>query len=174
MIKPPPELLDAFFTWLTNDRHDRLENAYANTITKAYLSKLDRKAFIRFFFEFCREGGKIQDGGYRRAPDFRATLARHYAELRTLLLRPFSIDFDVNSWLGERSKYPFFGVGLATIYLNRVDKEKYPVLNQKTRDAIALLGVNALNITPTLWTAGCGPPPEMRAEILFCQAETLL
>ena len=41
----------------------------------------------------------------------------------------------------RREDFDFFGVGLATIYLNRVDKKRFPILNNKAADSLGLFAV---------------------------------
>lgn len=142
MIKPPQELIDAFFDWYKGHRHSTNEDHYAGVFTQDNLAKMSRDAFVEFFFEFARDGGKLQSGGARTAGRFRRTMQERLDEFRAYALEPFQDGFDEVSWL-ERSK-PFagFGQGLATIYLNRIDKSRFAILNNKAAEAVELLGVD--------------------------------
>ena len=141
MKKPPRELIDAFFKWYPIDPHSKNEDYYSKTITKDYLSGLSKSDFINFFYQFAHEGGKVQSGGYRTSGKFREMVTTNYAKFRALALRPFDSDFDDVSWLDETKDFKYFGVGLATIYLNRVDRMRFPILNNKTTDSLALFDI---------------------------------
>ena len=141
MNKPPKELIDAFLTWYANDPHSKNEDFYLNKITKANLSGLGKKDFIDFFYQFAHEGGKVQSGGYRTSGKFRETIETLYDQFRLFVLSPFESDFDTLEWLAKTKDFRHFGSGLATIYLNRVDKARFPILNNKTSDGLKLHGV---------------------------------
>lgn len=44
-------------------------------------------------------------------------------------------------WLTGTKAFNYLGIGLATIYLNRVDKKRFPILNNKTADSLALFNI---------------------------------
>lgn len=141
MIKPPEELVDAFFSWLKKDQHRLMEDFYKDTIKQEHLSGLKKSDFVDFFVQFAADGGKIQSGGFRTKNRFRKEITEKYREFRKLVLVPFEPKFDHISWLTRASNIKYFGKGICTIYLNRVDKNRYSVVNNKTRDALGLLDV---------------------------------
>jgi len=47
----------------------------------------------------------------------------------------------VAKWLTGTKAFNYLGIGLATIYLNRVDKKRFPILNNKTADSLALFNI---------------------------------
>jgi len=141
MKKPPQELIDAFFKWYESDPHSKNEDYYNQTITQSYLSSLSKSDFIDFFFRFAHEGGRVQSGGYRTSGKFRQTMESKYDQFRSFVLLPFSPDFDEAKWLTGKKDFNHFGIGLATIYLNRIDKTRFPILNNKTAGALDLLDV---------------------------------
>ncbi len=55
-------------------------------------------------------------------------------------MKPFEKNFDLDEWLGSIADYKYFGEGVATIYLNRIDRNKYCIVNNKTIDALEKLG----------------------------------
>jgi hypothetical protein len=142
MKKPPQEMIDAFFKWYSNDPHSENEDYYSKTITKDHLSGLSKFDFIDFFYQFAHEGGKVQSGGYRTSGKFRQTIETHYDQFRPFILNPFDPDFDVAKWLAGMKSIKHFGIGLATIYLNRVDKKRFPILNNKAADSLALFDIS--------------------------------
>jgi hypothetical protein len=142
MKKPPQELIDAFFKWYSNDPHSKNEDYYSKTITKDYLSGLSKSDFVNFFFRFAHEGGKVQSGGYRTSGKFRQTIETHYDQFRPFVLNPFDSDFDVAQWIDGMKTFKHFGIGLATIFLNRVDKKRFPILNNKAADSLALFDIS--------------------------------
>jgi len=147
MKKPPQELIEAFFKWYSNDPHTKNEDYYSKTITKNHLSGLSKSGFIDFFYQFAHEGGKVQSGGYRTSSRFRKTIESHYDQFRPFALNPFDSDFDVAKWLAGTKAFKHFGIGLATIYLNRVDKKRFPILNNKSADSLALFDISLLSDT---------------------------
>jgi len=142
MKKPPKELIDAFFKWYSSDPHSKNEDYYSKTITKNHLSGLSKSDFIDFFYQFAHEGGKVQSGGHRTSSRFRQTIETHYDQFRPFVLNPFNSDFDVAKWLAGTKAFKHFGIGLATIYLNRVDKKRFSILNNKAADSLALFDIS--------------------------------
>jgi hypothetical protein len=142
MKKPPQELIDAFFKWYSKDPHSKNEDYYSKTITKNHLFGLSKSDFIDFFYQFAHDGGKVQSGGYRTSSRFRQTIETHYDQFRTFVLSSFDPDFDVAKWLSGMKAFKHFGIGLATIYLNRVDKKRFPILNNKAADSLALFDIS--------------------------------
>jgi 5-methylcytosine-specific restriction enzyme B len=134
------EIITAFEKWFLNDNHSKIEDFYLTTLTLENISKLSQKEFEDFFFEFAKHGGKIQSGGARTANKFIQNLHNNYEEFKQKVLEPFRPNFDVIEWLRWSESFKFFGKGLATIYLNRVDKRKYAIVNNKSIDAYKKLG----------------------------------
>jgi len=141
MKKPPQELINVFFQWYSIDPHSENEDYYSKTITKNHLSGLSKSDFIDFFYQFAHEGGKVQSGGYRTSGQFRQTIETYYDQFRPFVLNPFDSNFDVAKWLAGMKAFKHFGIGLATIYLNRVDKKRFPILNNKASDSLALFNI---------------------------------
>jgi hypothetical protein len=141
MKQPSQELVDAFFLWYRADRHSQNEDHYAGQVTGEVLRSLSREQLTEFFVQFARDGGKVQSGGSRTAPLFRKTVEAKYKDFRNLVLEPFSEGFDELSWLDRTKEFPGFGQGLATIYLNRVDKKRFAIINNKAVEAMSLFGV---------------------------------
>ena len=56
------DLIDAFLKW--NDEHPLFENPYKDQLTYLNLSSLKKDAFIKFFYDFYADGGKIQSGAF--------------------------------------------------------------------------------------------------------------
>ena len=142
MKKPPQELIDAFFKWYPSDPHSKNEGYYSETITRNHLSGLSKSDFIDFFYTFAHEGGHVQSGGYRTSGKFREMVKSNYTQFHSFVLRPFDTNFDEANWLAGTKAFKYFGIGLATIYLNRVDKKRFPILNNKAVDSLALFDVS--------------------------------
>ncbi|HOO46274.1 MAG TPA: hypothetical protein PLM29_08595, partial [Deltaproteobacteria bacterium] len=141
MKNPGQKLIDAFFQWFEQDPHTNKEDYYRDTITLDRLSNLSEADFIEFFYTFVREGGQVQSGGHRASGSFRKTITEQYPRFRTFVLKPFHTDFDEAEWLRGIQGFKSFGKGIATIYLNRVDKRRFPILNNKAVDSLRLFGV---------------------------------
>jgi hypothetical protein len=141
MKKPARELMDAFFTWFRDNPHSAQEDHYAGTLTQENLYQMDREQFIEFFYQLARDGGHVQSGGHRNASRFRATVAEKYDEFRAFVLEPFTRLFNEIEWLPRIKGFPHFGVGLATIFLNRVDKKRFVIINNRAVEAVELLSV---------------------------------
>lgn len=142
MKKPTRELVDAFFAWFRNDAHSSKENCYTTTLTYDQLSQMDRNGFIEFFYQFACDGGQVQSGGHRTASRFRAAIEDRYDEFRAFAMEPFAESFDEAQWLERIREFSHFGVGLATIFLNRVDKKRFAIINNKADDAVELFDIS--------------------------------
>jgi len=134
------EFIKAFLEWFRNDNHSRIEDFYADQIAIEKLNQLSKDEFIEFINKFAKEGGKIQSGGYRTAPQLIENVNKKYEEFRGKIIEPLTSGFNLDSWLQWCESFPFFGKGLATIYLNRVNKHKYAVVNNKSVDGLKKLG----------------------------------
>ena len=134
------EFIKAFLEWFKNDNHSKIEDFYVDTITFEKLRQLPKNEFIQFFDQFATEGGKIQSGGHRTAPKLIENINQKFEEFREKILEPFSQRFNLDEWLQWSDIFPYFGKGLATIYLNRIDKHKYVIVNNKSVDGLKKLG----------------------------------
>jgi len=155
MKKPPQELIDAFVQWYSGNPHSKNEDYYSRTITKDHIGSLSKSDFIDFFYKFAHEGGKIQSGGHRTSAKFRDMMNSNYAEFRALVMKPFDPDFNTESWLAETKEFKYFGIGLATIYLNRVNKKRFSILNRKVAKSLALFGFPLPTNTVKRYQAVC-------------------
>jgi len=123
------DIIKSFQIWYANDIHSRVEDFYSDTITNEKLSGLTQEDFLEFFLQFAKEGGKIQTGGSRTAERFIINVSNNYQVFKQRILDPFKPGFKVDEWIKWSESFNFFGKGLATIYLNRVDKTKYVIVN---------------------------------------------
>ena len=133
-------IIKAFHDWFAKDPHHQNEDFYQNAVTITYLNSISRDQFIDFFFEFARDGGKVQSGGWRTAPKFRENMIAHFDEFKNRILEIFKDNFDLDSWLQWAEGFKNFGQGLASIFLNRVDKYKYVIVNNKSIEGLQKLG----------------------------------
>lgn len=141
MKKPSEKLVDDFLHWYKKDPHASNEEFYSAEVTKEVLAGYPRERFIEFFYDFAKEGGKIQGGGSRTVGRLKQTIENRYEEFRKFTLQPFEDDFDELEWLDRIKEFDHFGKGIATIYLNRVNKKRFVVLNNKVSDAMELFGI---------------------------------
>src|SRR5262249_51174774 len=118
MLRPPPELVAAFFDWYRAGDRPQSEDAYKGTITQQYLSSLSDSEFVDFFFRFGKEGGQIQSGGERTASQFKAAIEANLPAFRAFALEPFQEQLDEIAWLERTQNFFGFGRGISTIYLN--------------------------------------------------------
>jgi DNA polymerase III delta prime subunit len=139
--KPSQELVDAFFHYYYNDPHSQHEDHYIETITQRNLTGLTREQFVDFFNRFAREGGLVQSQGYRTAPMLMATIEADYDRFRAFIMEPFEQGFDEVQWINRLDNFKGFGRGIATIYLNRVDKMRFSILNNKSANGMDLFGL---------------------------------
>jgi Cdc6-like AAA superfamily ATPase len=135
-------IIEAFLKWLKNDLHKKDEDYYKDTMHYEYLSNLSKEEFIEYFFQFAREGGKVQSLGWRTAGKFKENVIVHYDEFRTKILDIFSDGFNVFKWLEWVDSFKNFGPGLSTIILNRIDKTKFAIVNNKSYEGLQKLGYN--------------------------------
>jgi hypothetical protein len=129
-----------FEEWFHNDPHSENQYFYKNSINQDFLNSLLKEEFINFFYDFVINGGKVQSGGSRSINKFLNTITKDFNSFKSYVLEPFSEDFKLKSWFNQIIKYNGFGVGIATIYLNRVDNDTYPIMNNKTINALNQLG----------------------------------
>ena len=134
------KIIDEFENWWKHDPHSSNMDFYKNTITASRLASLSDKKFVDFFYNFVKEGGRVQSGGDRTKEEFRDTVEKNIDSFREFVLKPFQVEFSLEKWFLQLDDYPGFGVGIATIYLNRVDYKKYPIMNNKTLKALNRLG----------------------------------
>ena len=136
------KIIGKFQKWYVSDMHSNNINYYKNTISKEYLESLSKKDFKDFFFHFVSDGGMVQSGGDRGKNEFLKTLNDNFEKFRTFILEPFEIKFNLTDWFKRIGNFKEFGVGIATIYLNRINKDIYPIMNNKTIEALKKLGYN--------------------------------
>ena len=139
-MKVEKELIEAFYTWFTEDPHNKREYFYDNTIRLEHLSNLSKEDFIKFIFDFTYDGGKIQSGGERFASQFIELVKNNYDVFKSKVLEPFRPGFDLDKWLEWADGIKFFAPSTATIFLNRVDKLKYIIVNNKSIGGLKKLG----------------------------------
>jgi predicted HNH restriction endonuclease len=134
------KIISEFENWWINDPHSSNMNFYKSTIKFSYLNSLSDNNFVDFFYKFVSEGGHVQSGGDRKKNQFRDTVLKDTDSFRRYILKPFHENFSLKEWFFQLDNYPNFGVGIATIYLNRVDYNKYPIMNNKTLKGLNKLG----------------------------------
>jgi len=139
-MKVKKELIEAFYKWFTEDQHNKREYFYDNTIRLEHLSNLSKEDFIKFIFDFTYDGGKIQSGGERFASQFIEIVKNDYDVFKSKVLEPFRPGFDLDKWLEWADGIKFFAPSTATIFLNRVDKLKYIIVNNKSIGGLKKLG----------------------------------
>lgn len=145
MKRIPKELLNKFEDWYNKSEHTKNKDLYKNEITEAHLKSLNDNELIKFFIDFYKNGGGIQGGGARNASRFGKEITKHIEHFRKYILQPFQQEFDVSEWLSQSSELSWFGAGIATIYLHRVNSAKYSIYNQKVRTGLSLLGTTLPN-----------------------------
>lgn len=126
--------------WIEDPQHRSKMDFYQETITASHLSSLSKKKFVDFFYDFVSRGGRVQSGGERSKNLFRNTVENDINNFRKFVLKPFQVKFSLKAWFLEIEDFSNFGVGIATIFLNRVDHNKYPIMNTKTLKALNKLG----------------------------------
>lgn len=142
MIKPPVELIQDFIAYYKTDAQSTVEDHYKDIVTEANLRAMDDAAFIDFFFHFARDGGKIQSQGERSASKFKKTIENNLPAFRSFAMEPWRRDFDPEGWLERIAGFKYFGSGLATIWLNRIDKKLFSVVNGKAEKAVELFRID--------------------------------
>jgi len=138
-----PILLKKFEEWYNIDTHSTNEDYYSETLTKENLISMSKDNFIDFFYNFYENGGKIQSLGHIHSKQFKSEILKlQYNEFKSFVLEPFENNFNEKEWLfGERG-FKYFTKGTITIFLNRVNKYKYSIFNDKTIDTLNALGYN--------------------------------
>jgi 5-methylcytosine-specific restriction endonuclease McrBC GTP-binding regulatory subunit McrB len=139
-MKLKRELIEAFFTWLNSDQHKEREDIYTGRINLEYLNNLSKENFLKFFFEFTHAGGMVQSGGERFAGQFIEIIKKDYDGFRSRILETFKPGFDLDKWLEWASSVQFFTPSTATIFLNRVNKNSFIIVNKKSIYGLQKLG----------------------------------
>ncbi|MDF1548748.1 MAG: HNH endonuclease [Bacteroidales bacterium] len=134
------KIIHDFEDWWSNDSHRLYVDFYKDTITYINLNSLSKNDFIDFFYDFVSKGGHIQSGGDRAKNKFRDLATKDFNNLKSFVLEPFTDKFSLEDWFHRLDAFPGFGVGIATIYLNRIDYSQYPIMNNKTLNALNKLG----------------------------------
>jgi len=134
------KIISEFEKWWTNDPHSSNMDFYKDLITNSHLTSLSDKEFVDFFYEFVSNGGLVQSGGDRTKNQFRDTVLADFKKFKQFIIEPFQQNFSLKDWFLKLDDFPGFGVGIATIFLNRIDYHKYPIMNNKTLKALNKLG----------------------------------
>jgi len=134
------KIANEFEDWWIQDPHSSNMDFYRDTITSTHLAYLSDEDFVDFFYEFVSKGGRVQSGGDRTKNRFRNTVEGDFGGFKEFVLKPFQANFSLQDWFMQLEHYPGFGVGIATIFLNRIDYDKYPIMNNKTLKALNRLG----------------------------------
>jgi predicted restriction endonuclease len=134
------EFINPFEVWYNSDHHSEYEDHYTDEISNNILAGMSDEELVHFFYKFVADGGKIQSGGNRTKDRFKEYVSANTDAFRKFVLEPFEESFDLKSWFDRISDHKHFGVGIATIYLNRINKNKYSIINNKTVNALRKLG----------------------------------
>ena len=116
-------------------------STYKGLINKKFIEdRWSSNKFVDFILEFIKSGGGIQN--IRQCNNEKIEYwVRHdikkVEKLKDFLLRPFEPNFNLDIWIDEINK-DFWGMGIGTFsaYLNRINRQKYPVLNGNTVKAL--------------------------------------
>jgi len=134
------KIISEFENWWINDPHSSNMDFYKDLISYSHLTSLLDKEFVDFFYEFVSDGGHVQSGGDRTKNKFRDTVLANFKSFKQFVIEPFQEKFSLKDWFLKLDNYPGFGVGIATIFLNRIDYKRYPIMNNKTLKALNKLG----------------------------------
>lgn len=138
-------LIENFDKWYNENTKSEDRKYYDNKINEKYLKSLKKDDFIKFFIDFYDEGGKVQSGGERQLSRFKSMINKNYESFKKFVLQPFSDNFNLNEWLikiEDNDYYKSFGKGIATIYLNRINDNKFCIINNKTIKALQQIGLD--------------------------------
>ena len=141
-----PKIVIEFEKWYSVDEHSKNIDIYKKLITKENIESLSNKDFIDFFYKFVEAGGMVQSGGNRTKHKFKEFIVKNLPSFKLFILEPFNDDFNFEDWFKRRENHKFFGIGIATIYLNRINNTQYSILNKKTLEAMRKLGYNISSI----------------------------
>ncbi len=128
--------------WYRGSEISQNEDHYSMTLTMEAIQSLPKHDFIEFFYKFAQDGGMVQTGGSRTASRFREDVEEKFEAFREFVLEPFNEPFDEIAWLSRTNSFFGLGPGLSTIYLNRLNKRRFAIVNNKAAMAIELLGVH--------------------------------
>lgn len=134
-IEKLKDLVNKFIKWFKENELSNNEDYYLEKLTYNKLTSLTDEEFKIFFLDFARNGGKLQSNGHRTANQFIDNVNNNFPSFKEKILEPFKDNFNLIEWLLWAESFKYFGKGLATIYLNRIDKNKFIVVNNKSIEA---------------------------------------
>lgn len=130
------QIIREFEKWYNKDPHKKNMSYYDNIMNKNQIENYSDAEFINFFYNFVDAGGKVQSGGKRTKNSFKESISMNLSSFRTFVIEPFNNNFNLENWFNRIKNYKYFGIGIATIYLNRINRDKYSILNNKTLRAL--------------------------------------
>ncbi len=133
-------LLQDFYKWYSTNEHSKREKEYTEFQNKDYWSGIENTELINVMTEFVRLGGGIQSGGERNEGRFNEYLKPKVVEFKEAVLTIFKNNFDLESWWESMNNFPGFGIGIRSIFLHRVNPQKYVICNDKSIDGFKLVG----------------------------------
>jgi len=136
------QIIREFEKWYNKDPHKKNISHYDTIMNKNVIENYTDTEFIDFFYNFVDAGGKVQSGGKRTKNSFKLSISTNLSSFRSFVIEPFANNFDIENWFNRVKKYKYFGIGIATIYLNRINRNKYSILNNKTLRALRELKFN--------------------------------
>ncbi|MDX9882623.1 MAG: AAA family ATPase [Prolixibacteraceae bacterium] len=80
-------------------------------------------------------------------------LEQQFEEFRKFALMPYQAKFEIGPWLEQIPNFNYFGPGVATIYLNRINKSNFVIVNNKSRKALRELGYEIKGDLPNIYHA---------------------
>ena len=137
-----PKIITEFEKWYDSKEHTNTNDDYRELIEKSKIISLNDVELIEFFYNFVAVGGKVQSGGERTKNPFKESISRNIKLFKSFILEPFNTNFNFEDWFIRIADFKYFGVGIATIYLNRINDKQYSILNNKTIKTLRELGFN--------------------------------
>jgi predicted HNH restriction endonuclease len=129
-----------FDLWYQSSKLKENEECYKTILTYQYLSTITDNELKEIFCTFAEQGGMIMytSPSYKNA--FQKNMEKEFDFFRQFILMPHTENFSLKIWFDENNNRKYFGLGTASVYLNRVNRNKYPVYNGDTGRALNRLG----------------------------------
>lgn len=134
-------LASDFINWFkTPDGHSKRALRFNEMQNKAYWENLSNNELLDVLFNFTYKGGDVQGGGPRTAYRFKDTNESKMDIFKKVILSVFHSDSDWEIFWSEMDQFKWFGKGIRSILLHRINPRKYPILNNKSKNGLSELG----------------------------------
>ena len=133
-------IIEDFDLWYKNSYFFKYEDYYSNILTYQLLTNAADSEFKESIYSFVEQGGMIMEHTSSYKIKFQKNMINEFDGFKKFVLMPYDEKFNLKKWFDENNNKRYFGFGTATVFLNRTNKEKFPICNLDTEKALSRLG----------------------------------